>query len=84
MVPFALICHSHSTKVKPTITIFSFRSIKLLLSDYPVSSIGWASNEILAMAVGDGHVLWTDVGGSDARIVTKVCFEIFVDVTSIW
>ncbi|KIH64234.1 hypothetical protein ANCDUO_05453 [Ancylostoma duodenale] len=24
------------------------------------------------MAVGDGHVLWTDVGGSDARIVSKV------------
>ncbi|EPB69957.1 WD domain, G-beta repeat protein [Ancylostoma ceylanicum] len=40
--------------------------------NYPVSSIGWASNEILAMAVGDGHVLWTDVGGSDTRIVTKV------------
>ncbi|KAL6735866.1 hypothetical protein Aduo_006271 [Ancylostoma duodenale] len=40
--------------------------------NYPVSSIGWASNEILAMAVGDGHVLWTDVGGSDARIVSKV------------
>ncbi|RCN43492.1 hypothetical protein ANCCAN_10554 [Ancylostoma caninum] len=40
--------------------------------NYPVSSIGWASNEILAMAVGDGHVLWADVGGSDTRIVTKV------------
>ncbi|KAK6737527.1 hypothetical protein RB195_019934 [Necator americanus] len=40
--------------------------------DYPVASIGWASNEILAMAIGDGHVLWTDVGGSEPRVVTKV------------
>ncbi|VDK40431.1 unnamed protein product, partial [Cylicostephanus goldi] len=40
--------------------------------NYPVSSIGWASNEILAMAIGDGHVLWTDNGGGDTRVLTKV------------
>ncbi|CAJ0607230.1 unnamed protein product [Cylicocyclus nassatus] len=40
--------------------------------NYPVSSIGWASNEILAMAVGNGHVLWTDNGGGDTRVLTKV------------
>uniref|UniRef100_A0A0K0DIL3 WD_REPEATS_REGION domain-containing protein n=1 Tax=Angiostrongylus cantonensis TaxID=6313 RepID=A0A0K0DIL3_ANGCA len=41
-------------------------------SDHSISSIGWASNEIIVMAVSDGHVLWVDSGGSDPRIVTKV------------
>ncbi|KAE9417684.1 hypothetical protein Angca_004276, partial [Angiostrongylus cantonensis] len=40
--------------------------------NHSISSIGWASNEIIVMAVSDGHVLWVDSGGSDPRIVTKV------------
>ncbi|KJH49418.1 WD domain, G-beta repeat protein [Dictyocaulus viviparus] len=40
--------------------------------NYPISSIGWANNEVIVMAVGDGHVLWVDTGGSEPRIVTKV------------
>lgn len=40
--------------------------------NYPIPSIGWASNEILAVAIGDGHVLWTDCATSEPRIVTKV------------
>ncbi|KAK6030870.1 HEAT repeat protein [Ostertagia ostertagi] len=40
--------------------------------NYPVSSIGWASNEIIAAAIGDGHVLWVDCAASEPRILTKV------------
>ncbi|KHJ91364.1 hypothetical protein OESDEN_08772 [Oesophagostomum dentatum] len=40
--------------------------------NFPVSSNEWANNEILVMAVGDGHVLWTDTSGSEVRVVTKV------------
>ncbi|KHJ92336.1 hypothetical protein OESDEN_07777 [Oesophagostomum dentatum] len=40
--------------------------------DYAISSTGWASNEILVMTVGDGHVLWTDTSGSEVRVITKV------------
>ncbi|KAK6060953.1 HEAT repeat protein [Cooperia oncophora] len=40
--------------------------------NYPIPSIGWASNEIIAAAIGDGHVLWVDCATSEPRIVTKV------------
>ncbi|VDM71801.1 unnamed protein product, partial [Strongylus vulgaris] len=65
-----LITHLHEHSDKVTQSVFSL----IRTNHYPVSSVGWASNEILAMAVGDGHVIWTDIGEGDIRVVTKVCF----------
>nr|CDJ97800.1 WD40 repeat domain containing protein [Haemonchus contortus] len=55
----------------PTPTVRSDGSF-LYNRNYPISSIGWASNEIIAATIGDGHVLWVDCATSEPRIVTKV------------
>ncbi|WKX98061.1 hypothetical protein Q1695_013616 [Nippostrongylus brasiliensis] len=68
---YVLLWNSHNTTGDGAGAIRSEASF-LFDKNYGISSIGWASNEILALAVNDRHLVWTDCAESEPRIVSKV------------
>uniref|UniRef100_A0A1I7XE26 Non-specific serine/threonine protein kinase n=1 Tax=Heterorhabditis bacteriophora TaxID=37862 RepID=A0A1I7XE26_HETBA len=40
--------------------------------NFPITSLGWAGNDVLAMSAGDGHIVWANVSSTNPQIITKV------------